>query len=602
MVRSLWRANLPSAQGATTPLSVASSPRESEADVKQALPDGKNCLPEAMSPGNAIGPVRASYGMLAFRLAQRAECNRYCNCSCHQTQPWKLPGSLQPIFGMLCASYYGMPALPARPHSDRRCKSDSKSGLHITYLCPKWIFARAISMTMLQGVGGIQTDFRVHYTRPDTDEAFRFAQDGNTEALKKLICSRRASVLDITNNNGHSLLHTALRYSRVATATYLIQEGAERHLENNHGETPHAQAWNNVFYFQNTERAAEFEVAKLLELFPDEEEAEERRSLTYLHRIVLGQQHGNLEKIAEENRAIIDKPDGEGKTALYWAAARGDVKAVEALLKFGADPNCRDDIGQGPLRASLKAIEPDCMKALLATEAEVDITDNWRQTCLIAAHYYPRPVQFVIHLLDHGADPDAADFRGDTALINTVKGPGGGFATSASILLAADAEMDKQNKAGHTVLHAAIMTNAHIVLKLLVSTHEPNFRLSSNIRESFLHLAATYGDTRTLKILSSIPWRYAPALDQQRYDGQTPLDLCDSRVASELDSAGDDEDRRQDVEDWKCAWEDLLESFNRTFAVRMSWSFINGHIKRTDTGSTDDPRSFHTAFSDFAPP
>eukprot|EP00277_Geminigera_cryophila_P004209 CAMPEP_0179419202 /NCGR_PEP_ID=MMETSP0799-20121207/8464_1 /TAXON_ID=46947 /ORGANISM="Geminigera cryophila, Strain CCMP2564" /LENGTH=155 /DNA_ID=CAMNT_0021192641 /DNA_START=27 /DNA_END=494 /DNA_ORIENTATION=+ len=78
----------------------------------------------------------------------------------------------------------------------------------------------------------------------------------------------------------------------------------------------------------------------------------------------------------------LDERDGDGRTALHWAAANGHQDQVAALLKAGADANSACQyVGQTPL--------------YMAT--------RWRRA------------EAIRELLQHGADPQKADRFGKNA-------------------------------------------------------------------------------------------------------------------------------------------------------------------------------------------
>lgn len=84
--------------------------------------------------------------------------------------------------------------------------------------------------------------------------------------------------------------------------------------------------------------------------FPSYHSLKERRQFTRLHRIILQLLYIDLDQDLCRDNSEIDAVDTEERTALCWAAARGDAEAVRVLLKHGADPNIADRIGQGALR------------------------------------------------------------------------------------------------------------------------------------------------------------------------------------------------------------------------------------------------------------
>ncbi len=57
----------------------------------------------------------------------------------------------------------------------------------------------------------------------------------------------------------------------------------------------------------------------------------------------------NIIEVIPELSPVLDIPDKNGKTALHYAAERGDSKTVEALIDKGADPNALDNQGKTPV-------------------------------------------------------------------------------------------------------------------------------------------------------------------------------------------------------------------------------------------------------------
>lgn len=67
----------------------------------------------------------------------------------------------------------------------------------------------------------------------------------------------------------------------------------------------------------------------------------------------------NIIEIIPKMSPALDIPDKQGKTALHYAAERGDLKTVEALIKKGADPNAVDDKGKTPANYIQDLIDRD---------------------------------------------------------------------------------------------------------------------------------------------------------------------------------------------------------------------------------------------------
>ena len=118
----------------------------------------------------------------------------------------------------------------------------------------------------------------------------------------------------------------------------------------------------------------------------DDEDYLESRNFPPLHKTVLGLVRNDLQQQLEASASTIDDRDADGLTALHWAAAKGDIDAVNALLKFSATPNVRSRRGHSPLSwasqiPSQQRIE--IVQTLLAHGADVNHTDSYNRTPLL---------------------------------------------------------------------------------------------------------------------------------------------------------------------------------------------------------------------------
>ena len=320
----------------------------------------------------------------------------------------------------------------------------------------------------------------------------------------------------------------------------LLAMGSEPYLENRTQEqvvrsqlstaanrcdrTPYDQAWTTIFSFQGTPKEAEWRVSEIRALFPTLESLEEKRRFTRIHKIVLQILHLDLEKELQRDHSLMDQQDADGKTALSWAAARGDSKALEILLREGANPDVPDRIGQGPLRQSMKAHDPTCTQLLLTYGAKVDQTDNWKQTALQSAIYYPNSVSFMKPLLRAGANVNAQDGLGHSPLMEAL---GLNVPDAVALLLARGANPDTRNNDGNTPLHQGVRYNSHEALTVLLSGRV-NHSIRDKSKRTVLHWAADLADGKTLGILKQAGLTGLSAHDQSE-DGQTAIDIAEKR-------------------------------------------------------------------------
>lgn len=309
-------------------------------------------------------------------------------------------------------------------------------------------------------------------------------------------------------------------------------------------------AWSTIYCFQGTPNASQWRVDEIRTLFPTLESVEDRRKFTRVHKIVLQILHMDIEKELIRNSSAIDQKDADGRTPLSWAAARGDSKSVETLLRHGASPNVPDRIGQGPLRQSIKAYDPSCTKLLLAYGANVDLTDNWKQTALQSALYYADPVSFLIPLLAAGSKVNTRDSLGNSPLLEACVA---NHPDAVRLLLNHGAEVNCANDMGCTPFLQAVRFNSHEALEILLTT-DVQHSLRDRKGRTVLHWAAEWADIRTLGLLRQARLR-GVHIDDKTSDGLTAIDVAEQRRNEQSPK-----DKQTADSIWITAFGDFLES------------------------------------------
>jgi ankyrin repeat protein len=104
--------------------------------------------------------------------------------------------------------------------------------------------------------------------------------------------------------------------------------------------------------------------------------------------------------------------DAYGRSPLWYAAMDGDLKALERLLKGGADPTASDKDGYGALHVAAQGRHLAVVERLLAAGADPNVADKHGNGPLWTAGYYAGPgvdgeaaFEVVARLLAAGADP-----------------------------------------------------------------------------------------------------------------------------------------------------------------------------------------------------
>ncbi|KAK3268434.1 hypothetical protein CYMTET_23064 [Cymbomonas tetramitiformis] len=174
-------------------------------------------------------------------------------------------------------------------------------------------------------------------------------------------------------------------------------------------------------------------------------------------------ERGTVELVREllEKSAEVDAEDREGRTALTVALAFGQEAAARALLEAGAGVNA--GTGRRPLHAAAErgTVELEAAaRALLEAGAGVNAGTGRRP---LHAAAEKGMVEMVRDLVDKGAEVDAEDGEGHTALTQALAG---GKEAAARALLEAGAGVDAGT--GQRPLHAAAMKGTVEMVRELV--------------------------------------------------------------------------------------------------------------------------------------
>jgi ankyrin repeat protein len=117
-------------------------------------------------------------------------------------------------------------------------------------------------------------------------------------------------------------------------------------------------------------------------------------------------------------KADVNGAQGDGMTALHWAAFRDDVELMQILLKAGANVKATTRIGAiTPLALAAKNGNPEMIEALLAAGADANDKTVTGATVLMAAALSGN-ADAIRSLVKHGADVNAREkANGQTALM-----------------------------------------------------------------------------------------------------------------------------------------------------------------------------------------
>jgi ankyrin repeat protein len=216
----------------------------------------------------------------------------------------------------------------------------------------------------------------------------------------------------------------------------------------------------------------------------------------------------------------LDAVIKRGRTALWLAAKEGHTAAVEALLQAGADANKVDDDGDAPLTVAASA---PIAKMLIERGANANATNKLGQTALFCAACNSRsdvveallktsvdvnkadkdgfaPLSVVASapiatlLIEHGADVNAANRFGETALLTAADE---GRTDVVEALLQAGADVNKADDDGDAPLTVA--ASAPIAAMLIERGADVNVANRRGV--TALLIAAQEGDADVVEAL-----------------------------------------------------------------------------------------------------
>ncbi len=278
----------------------------------------------------------------------------------------------------------------------------------------------------------------------DPNHCFDFLDSWGT-ALHRVVVYEKPQLIEpliqlganpnIPNLEGKTPLHTAAKDGKLEIQKLLLEFGASDEIQDAQGLTPRQRIILRAFH-DDVRNGDIAKVKEALERWKQQNQSNNEFSLVDTiqkqNALCEAAEHGQVEilKILLPLSKNINLPGREGAlnwTPLSTAVVHKKTKAVEVLLKHGADPSVAtspstvggqyDPGGQQALHLAAEANSARITKLLLQHGADVNARDAKGQTPLIIlADWHGFGLKITQLLIQHGADVDAKDNKGQTAL------------------------------------------------------------------------------------------------------------------------------------------------------------------------------------------
>ncbi|XP_073984772.1 ankyrin repeat-rich membrane spanning isoform X3 [Rhodnius prolixus] len=195
-----------------------------------------------------------------------------------------------------------------------------------------------------------------------------------------------------------------------------------------------------------------------------------------------------LQVYLENKRGHVDDKDANGATALHFAATKGKINFVRALILQNADVNAEDQDQWTPLLCATKEGYLDICQELLDRDANIEHRDMGGWSALMWASYKGH-TDIALMLLERGADHNA---HGNYHISSLLWAAGRGHTAIAKALIEHGAKVNVGDKYGTTALVWAARKGNKEIVDLLI-------KAGANVDTAGMHswtalLVATMGN------------------------------------------------------------------------------------------------------------
>ena len=365
--------------------------------------------------------------------------------------------------------------------------------------------------------------YTTYATKQLYDDVFEAARCGDTATIQSYLNS--GGPVDLTDEDGHTLLHCAAGEGQIKVVGLLIERGCRIDPVDKNGWTPsiYATACGHVQTVQLLKQQLNEPLEE--QYFIDSVDS---RGRSVLHFAASSGDYHLIKMLAEQG-LDVNIGDDEGRTPLHYAAVCGQLESVCTFLRLGGRESMTKiaDKGGTPLHQAVGKGHKDIVSLLLNEGCPINVVSSEGGSVL---HYAALCGQthMIEMLSEQRLDVNKGDDDGLTPLHDAAMI--GGLESVRTLLRLGGRESITKVAGTHgTPLHQAVRKGHKDIVSLLLNEGCP-INLVNSGGKNVLHFAAQYGQNHMIEILAG------QGLDVNVGDDEGRTSLHDAAYCGQLES------------------------------------------------------------------